>query len=91
MKNLDNKTLQGQTVHWIGAQICFCTFLDSRDKSLNMSKFCRNDQRKLNNKKGTKGASWLRNPLTIYNSLNAQFGLVMKKIKIKFKKKLKFL
>ena len=36
-------SLQGQTVHWIGAQFfCVCIFLDSRDKSLNRLKFCRN-------------------------------------------------
>ena len=62
-------------MHWIGAQFCVCMFLDSRDKSLNMLKFCRNDQRKVKNKKRTKGASLLRNPL---NAQNAQFGLVMK-------------
>ena len=32
---------------WIDAQFCVCMFLDSRDKSLNMLKFCRNDQRKM--------------------------------------------
>ena len=59
------KTSRGQTVHWLGAQFCVCMFLDSRDKSLNMLKFCRNDQRKLKNKRRTKGASLLRNPLTM--------------------------
>ena len=29
-------TLQGKTVLWVGAQLCVCMFLDSRDKSLNM-------------------------------------------------------
>ena len=60
------KTLRGQTVHWIGAQFCVCMFLDSRDKSLNMLKLCRKDQRKFKNKRRTKGASLLRNPLTMH-------------------------
>ena len=59
-------TLRGQTVHWIGAQFCVCMFLDSRDKSLNMWKFRRNDQRKLKNKRRTKGAYLLWNPLTMH-------------------------
>ena len=44
-------------MHCIGAQFCVCMFLDSRDKSLNMLQFCRNDQKKLKNKRRTKGAS----------------------------------
>ena len=40
------KTLRGQIVHCIGAKFCVCIFLDSRDKSLNMLKNFRNDQRK---------------------------------------------
>ena len=53
-------------MHWIGAQFCVCVFLDSRDKSLNMLKICRNNQRKVKNKRRTKGASLLRNPLTMH-------------------------
>ena len=30
--------LRGQTVHWMGAKLCVCMFLDSRDKSLNNPK-----------------------------------------------------
>ena len=41
-------------------------FLDSRYKSFNLLKFCRNDQRKWKNKRKTKGASLLRNPFTMY-------------------------
>ena len=58
--------LRDQTVHWIGAQFCVCMFLDSRDKPLNILKLCRNDQRKVKNKRRTKGASLLRNPLTMH-------------------------
>ena len=43
-------TLRGQTVHWIGAQFSVYRSLESRDKSLNMLKFCRNLQRKGKNK-----------------------------------------
>ena len=57
-------TLGGQTMHWIGAQFCFCMFLDSRDKSLNMLNGCGNNQREGKNKRRTKGASLFRNPLT---------------------------
>ena len=60
-------SLRGQTVHWIGAQFYVCMFLDSRDKLLNMLKICRNDQREGKNKRRTKGASLLQNPLTIHN------------------------
>ena len=42
-RKIDFYSLRGQTVHWTGAQFCVCMFLDSRDKSLNMLKFCRND------------------------------------------------
>ena len=59
-------TLRGQIVHWISAQLCVCMFLDSRDKSLNILKFCRNDQRKVKNKRRTKEAFLSRNPLTMY-------------------------
>ena len=38
---LSPRTLQSQTVHWIGAQFCGCMFLDCRDKSLNMPNFVR--------------------------------------------------
>ena len=62
-------------MHWIGAQFCACVFMDSRDKSVNMLSFCRNDvetmsakeriidTKKKENKKY--GASLLWNPLTI--------------------------
>ena len=53
-------------MHWIVAQFCVGMFLDSRDKSFNMLKFCRNDQREEKNKRRTKGASLLRNPLTMH-------------------------
>ena len=33
---LSVKTIRGQTVHWIGAQVCNCMLLDSRDNSVNM-------------------------------------------------------
>ena len=46
--------------------LCRCMFLDSKDKYLNMIEFCRNDQRKVKNKTRTKGASLLRNPLTMH-------------------------
>ena len=45
-------------------------FLDSRDKSVNMLNFCRNDQRKIKNKSSTKGAS-------SYKAQNTQFDRVM--------------
>ena len=47
-------------MHWIGAQFCVCMFLDSKDKSLKMLKFCQNDQRKVKNKRRTKGANGIR-------------------------------
>ena len=62
-------TLRDQTVRWIGAHFCVCMFLDCRDKSLNMLKFCRNNQRGRKNKKSVFVAE------SIYNSQNAQFGL----------------
>ena len=46
-------------------------FLDSRDKSLNMLKFCRNDQREGK----SKGSVFVAE--SAYNAQNAQFGLVM--------------
>ena len=58
-------------MHWIGAQHYVCMFLDSKRKSLNMLKFCRNDGRKRQNKRSVLVES-------AYNSQNAQFGLVMK-------------
>ena len=60
-------------MQWIGAQFCVCMFLDFRDKSLNMLKFCRNDQRKVKNKRRTKGASLLRNPLTMHKMHSLPF------------------
>ena len=55
-------------MHQIGAQFCVCMFLDSRDKSLNMVKFCRNDKRKIEGRASLlKGrVSLLRNPLAIH-------------------------
>ena len=64
-------------MHSIGAQFCACMFLDSTDKSLNMLKFCRNDQRKENKeRKKNKGSVLVAE--SAYNAENAQFGLVMK-------------
>ena len=52
-------------------------FLDSRDKFLNMLKFCRNDQRKEQKKK-----KWsVLVAESAYNAQNAQFGLVMIKLR----------
>ena len=45
--------------------------LDSRDKSLNMLKFCRNDQREGKIKGSVLVAE------SAHNAQNAQFGLVM--------------
>ena len=61
-------------------------FLDSGDKSLNMWKFCRNDQREGNNKRRTKGAPLLRNPLsllscTVWPRNDNIFGLHIKPCK----------
>ena len=53
-------------MHWIGAQFCVGMFVNSRDKTLNMFKCCRNDQTKVKNKRRTKGASLLRNLLTMH-------------------------
>ena len=49
---------------------CVCMFLDSADKSINMLKFCRNDQKKVKNKRRTKGGSLLGNPLTMHKTHN---------------------
>ena len=70
-KKEKNLTLRGQIVHWIGAQFYVCMFLDSRDKSLNMLKFCRNDQRKVKNSGSVLVAE------SAYNVQKAQFGLGM--------------
>ena len=67
-----NAPLRGQTVNWLGAYYCVCMFLDSRDKSFNMLKFCRNDQRKWKNKRRTKGASLLWNSLTMHKMYRPQ-------------------
>ena len=72
---LSIKLLRGQTEHWIGAQFCVCMFLDSRDKSLNMLKFCRNDQRKKKEKKKNKRS--VLDGESAYNAQNTQFGLAM--------------
>ena len=53
-------------MHWMGAHFCVCMFLDSRDKSLNRLKICRNNQSERKNKKRTKGTSLLRNPLLVH-------------------------
>ena len=73
-KDLKGFALRGQTVHWIGAQFCVCMFLESRDKSLNMLKFCRNDQRKVKNKRKTKERPCCG---ICIHAQNAQFGLAM--------------
>ena len=62
-------------MHWIGAQFCVCMFLDSRDKSSNMLKLCRNDQRKVKKKKKNKYSVLVAE--SAYDAQNAQFGLVM--------------
>ena len=67
-------------MHWIGAQIRVCMFLDSRDKSLKMLKFCRNDQREGQEQKKNKGSVLVAE--YAYNAQNAQFGLVMNPAKI---------
>ena len=59
-------SLRGQTVHWIGAQLCVCMFLGSRNKSPNMLSFGRNNQMKIENKIITKETSLLRNPLIMH-------------------------
>ena len=53
-------------MHWIGAQFYVCMFLESRDKSLNMLKFCRDDKRKEKIKRRTKGAFLLPIPLAMH-------------------------
>ena len=53
--------LRCQTDHWNGAQ----GFWDPIDKSSNMLKFWRNDERKRKNKWRTKRSSLLQNPLAI--------------------------
>ena len=62
------KTLRGQTLHWIGAKSCVCMFLDSRDKHViacyNFVGKKKTIKNKWKNKRRTKGASFLRNPLT---------------------------
>ena len=68
-------SLRSQTVHWIGAQLCVCMFLDSRDKSLNMVKFCRNDQTEGKKQKKNKGSVLVAE--SAYNAQTAQFGLVI--------------
>ena len=75
-RNLDEKqrSLRGQTMHWIDAQFCVCMFLDSRDKPLNMLKFCRKDG-KIREQKKNKGSVLVVE--SAYNSQKALFGLVM--------------
>ena len=68
LKKLQTFSLRGQTVHWIGAQFCVCRFLDSRDESLNMLKFCR----------------IVLVAESAYNAQNTQFGLVMSATKAVF-------
>ena len=78
-------TLRGQSVHWIGLHLNVRRSLESRYKSLNLLRFCRNDQRKRKIKERSKERererererkSLLRKPLTLQNT---QFGLVMQK------------
>ena len=56
------ETWLSQTVDWVGAQFCIYMLLDSRDKSLNLLKFCLNDQRKWKNKKRTKERVLVKEP-----------------------------
>ena len=58
-------------MHWIGAQFCVCMLLDSRDTSLNILKFCRNNQKKVKNKKSVLVAE------SAYNAQNTQCVRVM--------------
>ena len=50
-------------------------FFDSRDKSLNIISFCRNDQKKIKEQKKNKGSVLVSE--SAYNAQNAQFGLEM--------------
>ena len=68
-------SLRSQTLHRIGTQFDVCTLLESRNKSLNMLRFRRNDQRTRKHKR-SKRLFLLRNPLTIYRK-KKQFGLVI--------------
>ena len=75
MHNLKQKTLRGQTVHWIGAQFCVCMFLDSRDKSLNMFKFVGTIKENERTKEDQRERPC--RGIRKFNAQNAQFGLVM--------------
>ena len=68
-------SLRSQTLHRIGAQFDVRTLLESRNTSLNMLRFRRNDQRTRKNKRRSNRLFLLRNPLTIYRK--KQFGLVI--------------
>ena len=59
-------TLRGQTVHWIGAKLCFCLFPDSRDNFLIMLNFCGTIQENETTKEKQMSTSLLRNPLTVH-------------------------
>ena len=70
-------SLQGQAVHWIGAQFCVCMFLDSSENS------SKHDQTLSERSKGNEstkeeeqyGSVFVAE--TVHNSQNAQFCLVM--------------
>ena len=57
---------RGQIGRQIGAQFSVFVFLDSRDKSLSILNFFWNDQNECKNKRKTKRATLLRNPLTMH-------------------------
>ena len=61
-------------MHWIDVQFCVCMFLDSRDKPLNMLKFCWKNE-KIREQKKNKGSVLVVE--SAYNSQKALFGLVM--------------
>ena len=59
-------------MHWIGAQICVCMFLDSRDKSLNIL-----SERSKESTEQEKNQGSVLVAESAYNAQKAQFGLVM--------------
>ena len=64
-------TIQGQTVHWIGAQVCVCLFLDSRDKSVNLKILSKRPKKK----KEQNNNKW--SVLVAEPAQNANFRLVV--------------
>ena len=72
----------GQSVHWIGAHFCLFMLLDSRDKSLNLLKFCLNHESERNNKK--KNKSGKIHSLVLQQFYNKGttlfFGMIRKKL-----------